>query len=195
MKWIENYNLILASGSPRRKELLEKSGFSIIVRKIEIEEDYPENINMDSVAEFLAEKKLVHSIRNMDLKPNDIVITADTIVIKDEELLGKPKSKENAKAILKSLSNSSHKVITGVCFGNEGFKTCFSSVSIVYFDKIDQKEIEYYVNNFEVLDKAGAYGIQDWIGICKIKSIKGSYPNIMGFPTHLFCKKLKEFMI
>ena len=195
MKWIEKYNLILASGSPRRKELLEKSGFDFIVRKIEMEESYPGDININSIAEYLAEKKLMFAVKDMDLKSNDIVITADTIVIKEDKLLGKPDGVENAKSILKFLSDSSHEVITGVCFGNDKFKKCFSSVSIVHFDTMDDEEIDYYVENYKVLDKAGAYGIQDWIGMCKIKGIEGSYPNIMGFPTYLFYKNLKEFAL
>ena len=195
MEWINGYHLILASGSPRRKELLEKSGFNFTVMKIEIDEDFPANMDINLVAEYLADKKLKYSMQNMDLKDNDIVITADTVVIKEEELLGKPVSKENAISLLSSLSDGSHKVITGVCFGNKEFKRCFSSVSEVYFDKLEQDEIKYYVDNYKVMDKAGAYGIQDWIGMCKIVRIEGSYTNIMGFPTYLFYKKLKEFVI
>jgi septum formation protein len=195
MDWIKKCNLILASGSPRRKELLEKSGFDFTVRKIGFDEYFPENLNKRLVAQYLAEKKLKQSIRFLQLNDNDIVITADTVVINNDELLGKPESEEQAKLLLKSLSGNRHEVITGVCFGNVRNKICFSSVSKVYFDILEPDEIEYYINNYNTMDKAGAYGIQDWIGICKIIGIEGSYTNIMGFPTQLFFKKLKEFVI
>ncbi len=194
MEWIKDYNLILASGSPRRYELLKKSGFRFKVFNIKVDEKYPEYIGVEEVAEYLAGKKLKESIYNMDLADRDIVITADTVVISNGNLIGKPESLENAKIILESLSGISHKVITGVCFGNKKYKICFSSVSIVHFDNFEPDEIEYYIKNFNVLDKAGSYGIQDWIGICKIKRIEGSYTNIMGFPTQLFYEKLKEFI-
>ena len=194
MEWLKDYNLILVSGSPRRKELMEKSGFIFETRYIDVEESFPDSLSIDDIALFLANKKFNASLQFAKLD-NDIIITADTVVVKEDRLLGKPRDLADAKDKLQMLSNSWHEVITGVCIGNKQKKDCFSVVSRVVVDILDDSEIDYYINNYQVLDKAGAYGIQDWFGLTKIPYIDGSYSNIMGLPTKILYDKLKVFLL
>lgn len=194
MKVNKTTRLILASGSPRRKELLEKLGFKIEVRKVDLDESYPRSLDVTKVAEYIANKKL-NAFLEEEKTLNGVVITADTIVIKDGVILGKPFDIDEASDFLMNLSDSKHQVITGVCIGYENKKVCFSEISDVYFNKLETEDIEFYINNYEVLDKAGAYGIQEWIGLSSIEKINGSYTNIMGLPTQILYKKLKKIGI
>ncbi len=183
--------IILASGSPRRRDLLEQMGFDVKVVKVQADESFPHSSEVNSIAEYIANKKL-ESFYEQNGMQNDIVITADTIVVKDGVVLGKPNDKDEAAKYLTGLSGNKHFVITGVCIGFGEGKRCFSDISEVYFDQIDNEEIKYYIDNYEILDKAGAYAIQEWIGLCKISKIVGSYTNIVGLPTQKVYKNLKE---
>ncbi len=183
--------IILASGSPRRKELLEQMGYDVKVVKVQVDESFPDNCEVNDIAEFISNKKLESFYEQYEIK-NEIVITADTIVVKNGVVLGKPNDKDEAMKYLADLSGNKHRVITGVCIGFGEGKRCFSDISEVYFDQIDKQEIKYYIDNYEILDKAGAYAIQEWIGLCKISKIVGSYTNIVGLPTQKVYKNLKE---
>jgi septum formation protein len=176
----QKYKILLGSNSPRRKELLKMMDVSFKTVKINADEDYPEAYPPSEIPEFLALKK---SLAYKKLKKNELLITADTIVSLKGIVLGKPKNKKEAKQMLSNLSNRKHKVITGVCFRTKDDIFTFSDVSDVYFKKLTSAEIKYYVDEYKPFDKAGAYGIQEWIGLIGISKIKGSYYNIMGFPT------------
>lgn len=172
--------ITLASGSPRRKQMLEELGIEFTVKTKETDESYPSNINPIEVAEYIARKKA--SAFDFDIKENEIIITADTIVLIDNIILGKPKDREDAYNMLKLLSGKSHKVITGVCLMTKERKHSFSSNTDVYFKKLSDKEINYYIDNYKPFDKAGAYGIQEWIGLIGVERIDGSYFNVVGLP-------------
>jgi len=172
--------IILASKSPRRKQLLEEAGFQFEVKTREVDESYPASIPTEKVAEYLAEKK-AKGIQDL-ITDDEIILTSDTIVVLGNTIFGKPKDAEDAFNILKQLSGKTHQVITGVCLLSKNKKKIFSSSSKVHFDILSDSEIHYYVNKFKPFDKAGAYAIQEWIGLCKIKKIEGTYSNIMGLP-------------
>ncbi len=174
--------IILASKSPRRKYLLEQGGFEVEVRTFDVEEVYPDDLDVRLVPQYLAELKIQPVVTN--LKLGEILLAADTIVLFENEILGKPKDKEQAKDFIRRMSDSSHDVITGVCIKTLASQNIFSVTSKVLFSSFTEAEIDYYVDNFNPYDKAGAYGIQDWIGWTKIKFIEGSYSNIMGLPMH-----------
>ncbi len=174
--------IILASKSPRRKYLLEQGGFEVEVRTFDVEEVYPDDLDVRLVPQYLAELKIQPVVTN--LKSGEILLAADTIVLFENEILGKPKDKEQAKDFIRRMSDSSHDVITGVCIKTLASQNIFSVTSKVLFSSFTEAEIDYYVDNFNPYDKAGAYGIQDWIGWTKIKFIEGSYSNIMGLPMH-----------
>ena len=183
--------LILASRSSRRKQLLEKVGFSFLVHHIDIKESFPATIPVSDIAEFLAKKK-----NNMYKKifQNDIILTADTMVIYDEQVLGKPKNFVEAKGSLLTLSNNIHEVFTGVCISNKEKNIHFTSKTQVKFCTITPKEVDFYLSNYHPYDKAGSYGIQEWIGLIGIEWIKGSYYNVMGLPIDKVYKVLvKDF--
>jgi len=186
-----NRKIILASKSPRRKELMEAAGFEVEVKTKEVEETYPDDLEVQKVAEFLAEKKAKGSIEF--LENDEIILTADTIVVFENEIFGKPKDEDDAFNILKKISGTTHQVITGVCLLSKEKKKSFSVVSDVYFDELSDSEIYYYINNFKPFDKAGAYGIQEWIGHCKIEKIDGSYSNIKGLPMRRVYQELINF--
>jgi len=190
---MKNTEIVLASGSPRRKELLEQLGYEVVVKKIEIEEVYPKSLDVKKIAEYLAGLKMDAFLAQNQFF-NQLVVTADTIVVKDKKVLGKPKNREEAFDYLMRLSNSKHEVITGVCISNGKYKKCFSDISAVYFEEFTPDEIKYYIDNYEVFDKAGGYAIQEWIGLAKIYKIVGSYTNIVGLPTQKVYKNLKEFL-
>ena len=180
--------LILASGSPRRKEILTSMGFDFSVRKSAFNEEVPGDIPVVETAEYLAKYKN-ESIRR---EGDEIIITADTVVLLQDRLLGKPKDDLEAKTMLLNLSNATHQVITGVCISSSANKITFSSMTEVTFGHLTKAEIEYYVEKFKPLDKAGAYGIQEWIGQIGIESIKGSYYNVVGLPTHEVYRALTQ---
>lgn len=179
---LKDYKIILASKSPRRKDLLEQSGFSVEVKTFDVEEVYPDDLELRLVPEYLAKLKIVPAIPL--LESDDILIAADTIVLFENKILGKPKDRDQALEFILSMSGTSHEVITGVCVKTIDAQNAFSVTSKVMFSDFSQEEVEYYVDHYEPYDKAGAYGIQDWIGWTKIKSIEGSYSNIMGLPMH-----------
>lgn len=189
---LKNYRIILASGSPRRKELLTEMGISFeTILKKGIEETYPESLNAKLVPEYLAIQKA--SAYADELKNTDtIIITADTIVLHDEGILGKPSSEENAIDMLKQLSGKTHRVISGVAITTATKQISFSVKTKVNFRTLSDEDIEYYVHKFKPLDKAGAYGIQEWIGVVGIDHIEGSYHNVMGLPTQRLFAELKN---
>ena len=192
LKKFKNYNFILGSNSPRRKEILKEIGLDFSVYPSNIEENFNKDIKLKDVPVFLAEKK-ANAIKNK-LKENDILITADTTVIHNNELLSKPENTLEAKEMLNKLSGKSHKVITGVCLLSKNKKCTFSCETIVTFNNLEIKEIEFYINKFKPFDKAGSYGIQEWIGLIGIEKIEGSYTNVVGLPASMLYTKLKKFI-
>lgn len=189
---IFNTPILLASRSPRRSQLLEESGFKIRVDSIEIEEIFPEDLPKTKVAEYLANLKAEASIEL--LNDGEVLVAADTIVLQDKTIYGKPKDREDAINILQTLSNNKHQVITGVCMIYGDKKAVFSEQSTVFIDSLSLSEIEYYVDNFNPYDKAGAYAIQEWIGHCKISKIEGTYNNIMGLPVQKVYRNLIKLL-
>ncbi len=187
-KKFKDYNIILASGSPRRQQILKDLGLDFIVKKKDIEEIYPKYLHGKEITNFLAELKAKPFAD--ELKENDILITADTIVRFNGKVLGKPKDLEDAKAMLKELSGRSHEVITSICIKTIDKKVMINATTDVYFKKLTTDEIDYYVDTFKPLDKAGSYGIQEWLGFIGVQKIKGSYSNVMGFPVHKFYKEM-----
>ena len=188
---LQQYSIILGSASPRRKDLLSDIGIKFTIKTTNKEEDFPEELKEQEIAEFLAKQKSYFLSKY--LKNNDLLITADTIVSFKGELLNKPKNKEEAFNTLSKLSGNTHKVITGVCIKNLGKEIIFSETTMVTFNNLTDKEINYYINNHNPFDKAGAYGIQDWIGKIGIQKIEGSYSNVVGLPTSELYEQLKSF--
>jgi septum formation protein len=181
------FQLILGSGSPRRQQLLKEAGFDFQIRLSHVAEDYPATLKPEEVALYLAEKKALGIPR---LNADEIILTADTTVIYDGKVLGKPQSPREAEEILKQLSGNIHSVITGCAlFWEGGFKR-FSSLTRVEFEHLTKEEIRHYILNFEPFDKAGAYGIQEWIGLIGVKRIEGCYYNVMGLPISRVYKEL-----
>lgn len=189
---LKKYEILLASKSPRRKSLLEKLNIDFkIITNIETDETYPNNLKITEIPKFLAKKK-AKSYKNIITEKN-ILITADTIVILKNKVINKPTDSKNAKSILQSLSNNMHTVITGVCITSKQKQICFSEKSQVFFGELTNKEIEYYINKYKPFDKAGAYGIQEWIGYIGISKINGSFYNIMGLPLKKLYENLKKY--
>jgi septum formation protein len=186
----QNYPIILASKSPRRSQLLKEAGFQFKVRSKEVDESYSKKLTPEEVPLYLAEKK-ANACRSF-LKKGHILIAADTIVAKGDKIYEKPKDKADALRILKKLSGKSHKVITGVCLLSKKKQLSFIDVAKVTFEPISMEEIKFYIDKYQPYDKAGAYAIQEWIGLCKISKIKGTYSNIMGLPINKVYEKLKE---
>ncbi len=189
---LSKYNVILASSSPRRKQLLQELGINFIVKTMQVDESYPVGYPVEKVAQYLSEIKAA-AFHSRDLDRNTLLITADTIVALGNTILGKPKSIDDAKAILNKLSGCRHEVITGVTFRTITRRHSFSVSTEVFFRNLSSDEINYYVDNFKPLDKAGAYGIQEWIGHVAIDKIEGSYFNVMGLPTHRLYDELMYF--
>lgn len=183
--------LILSSNSPRRKELLAGLDIPFEVCVIKgIDESFPNDLPTDEIAEFVSKKKAAAYA----VAEDEIVITADTIVVLDGEVLGKPRDLDDATAMLRRLSGRTHRVITGVTLKNQVKQTSFSVVSEVTFKSLSDDEISYYVHRYQPLDKAGAYGIQEWIGYVGVTSLSGSYFNVVGFPVQRIYEVLrKEF--
>lgn len=184
--------LLLASNSPRRKELLKGLGidFEVVVLP-DIDESFPAELHQDEVALFVARKKA--EAYTAMLIEDTILITADTIVCCEDEIFGKPESSEDAFQMLRNLSGRSHKVITGVVLTSQAKQVAFSVSTEVEFDELTDEEIEYYIHTYQPGDKAGAYGIQEWIGYVGIKGIKGSYFNVVGLPIQRLYKELMLF--
>lgn len=189
---IRNYNLVLASGSPRRRELMKMLDIPFaIARLIEVDESYPPTLAPDDVALYLSRLK-AEAYRSV-MKENDLYITADTVVILGDRVIGKPHDERQAVEMLKALSGRSHRVVTGVSLFTRRHIESFKATTQVNFAEIPDPEIEAYVREYSPLDKAGAYGIQEWIGAVGIKEINGSFYNVMGLPVHQLWKALKEF--
>ena len=188
----EQYNIILGSASPRRKELLTDLGLIFSIQTTNKEETFSRLLKQEEIAEFLAKQK--SEFLSEDLQQNDLLITADTIVSFKNELLNKPKNKEEAFRTLKKLSENTHKVITGVCLKSKNKEIVFSVTTLVTFNSLSEEEIHHYINKYNPYDKAGAYGIQDWIGKIGINKINGSYTNVVGFPISELYQHLKLFI-
>ncbi|MFK7981315.1 MAG: Maf family nucleotide pyrophosphatase [Saprospiraceae bacterium] len=188
---LANTELILASKSPRRSQLLGEAGFQFKVKTKNVKEDYPSHLTPHQVPLFLAEKKATAC--QTFLKKNKIILAADTIVAKGKNIYEKPTDKKDAERILTKLSGKWHEVITGVCLLSKKKKVSFIGVSKVKLEKLTATEIDYYIEKFQPYDKAGAYAIQEWIGLCKISKIKGTYSNIMGLPVDLVYRHLQAF--
>ena len=191
MKNISNYKLILASGSPRRRQLLSEAGFEFEVRLKETDEVWPEGLPAEDVPEFLASLK-ADAYMN-ELTDGELLITADTVVCLNGNVLGKPSDRDEAISMLKALSGCRHTVVTGVALTTNKCRKTFHSTTDVYFKELSEEEIVYYVDNYRPFDKAGAYGIQEWIGYIGICRIEGSFYNVMGLPVQQLYTELKHF--
>lgn len=178
---LQKYKLILASGSPRRQQFFKDLDLDFEIRLKEIEEIFPPELKAEEITNFLAELKA--NAFEGELKSNEILITSDTIVWHNNKALGKPKDEQDAFDILKSLSNATHEVITSVCFKTKAETTLMYEVTKVTFNELSDEAIRYYIENYKPFDKAGAYGIQEWIGFVGVSKIEGSYANVMGMPT------------
>lgn len=190
---LKNYRLILASASPRRRELLSSCDLDFtLAEKFECEERYPADLATEKVAEYLSQLK--SNAYPHPLGEKDILLTADTVVILGDKILGKPHSQEEAVEMITSLSGAKHKVITGVTLRTAKQTISFSAESLVSFRTLEEKEIRYYVEKYRPLDKAGAYGIQEWIGYIGIEGIEGSFYNVMGLPVQRLYTALKELI-
>lgn len=188
---ISKYKIILASNSPRRRELLSGLGLDYEVIIInDIDESYPDNLKGEDIPVYISKVKAEAYLSSM--QDNEMVITADTIVYTDNKVLGKPTDRNDAYNMLKALSGHTHNVITGVCITTSKFQKSFATVTEVTFDSLSDEEIFYYIDKYKPYDKAGAYGIQEWIGFIGVCSIKGSYFNVMGLPVQRLYKELKN---
>lgn len=188
---INNYNILLASSSPRRQELIKELGIKFtIIDPPYYEEKIPEKLSRQKIAEHIAGNK---AELFTGLKNNDLIITADTIVWIDNKVLGKPSDYKDAFEMLRSLSGKDHYVITGVCLKSVKKIHIFHSETLVRFSEISDDEINYYIENFKPYDKAGAYGIQEWIGEIAVERIEGSFYNVMGLPIQKLYQELKKF--
>ena len=188
-----NYKIILASGSPRRKELLAGLGYDFDIRLLPgIDESYPDGLSGEEIAQHIARGK---SAPYRDTMADDeLIITADTIVYLDGQVLGKPKDEQDACQMLRNLSGKTHQVITGVTILTKTREKTFASVSQVTFANLTDEEIQHYVSHYHPTDKAGAYGIQEWIGFVGVTRIEGSYFNVMGLPVQRLYTELREFL-
>lgn len=187
---LHKHRLILASASPRRQELLKSLGVNFEIRLKSVKETYPKDLKSVEVPDYLA--KLKASVFT-NLESDEILITGDTVVVLDDKILGKPQNKAEAAEMLRALSEKSHKVISSICLKSTEKIVVSHEVTKVYFKKLSEAEIEYYLNNFKPYDKAGAYGIQEWIGQIGIHKIEGSYFNVVGLPVHLLYEMLMNF--
>ena len=187
-----NYKIVLASNSPRRKELLAGLGFDYEVRTLQgLDESYPEGLSMEEIPQYISRKKAAA----YTLNPDELLITADTIVYLDGEVLGKPADEAEAKQMLRKLSGKTHQVVTGVTLSTTEMQHSFASVSQVTFAQLSEAEIDHYVTHYHPLDKAGAYGIQEWIGYIGVTRIEGSYFNVMGLPVQRLYSEMKKLNI
>ena len=179
---LKNYHIILASNSPRRRELLAGLGIEYEVRTIDgIDESYPTDLPVELIAEYIAAEKAAAYQRQM--AADELLITADTIVVVAGEVMGKPHDADDARRMLRKLSNCTHQVITGVCLTTTDRQRRFSVTTDVTFKALTDEEIDYYITNYRPYDKAGAYGIQEWIGYIGVTGLNGSYFNVMGLPV------------
>jgi septum formation protein len=189
---LKDYNIILASGSPRRQEFFKDLGLDFEIRLKPIEEIYPNHLKHSEISDFLAQLKSIPF--EDELKETDILITSDTIVWLNQTAIGKPKNKQHAFNMISSLSGKTHEVITSVCFKTKTSQQIVNAITKVTFKDLSDEEIWYYIKNYNPLDKAGAYGIQEWIGHIGVTKIEGSYFNVMGLPVHLVYKTLNNII-
>lgn len=186
---LKKYKVILASNSPRRKELLAGLGVDYEVRTLpDVDESYPDTLQGADIPLYIAKEK-ADAYRNM-LQPGELMITADTIVWLDGRVLGKPKDREDALYMLRDMSGRTHEVFTGVCITTTEWQRSFAAQTEVRFAELSEEEMTYYVDKFQPMDKAGAYGVQEWIGFIGVENISGSYYNIMGLPVQRLYKEL-----
>jgi septum formation protein len=177
-----NRNLVLASQSPRRAELLNLAGFSFEIRVIEVDESVPSHLPAPEIAEYIAAQKM--EAQKPYMKSGELIITADSVVVLNNKVFGKPKDAPDAFHMIGQLAGNAHQVYTGVCMMDEGKFISFTDATEVWMERMSDDEIWQYIQIANPMDKAGAYGIQDWIGYTKVISIKGSYANVMGLPVH-----------
>lgn len=189
---IKKYNVVLASKSPRRQELLKGVGLEFSVLTKDVDESYSSGMSVFDVAPFLSYKK-AKAFDESELPENYMVITADTVVIVGDKILGKPKDYDDACNMLRQISGKKHSVVTGVTVRTKEKVMTLSATSKVSFEVLDEEEIRYYVDTYKPFDKAGSYGIQEWIGYIGVNSVEGSYFNVMGLPTQKLYKMLKTF--
>lgn len=191
MKWLPGFNYILASKSPRRQEILRMLGMEFSVKTKEVEEKFPDGMSKNEIPEFLARLKAEPFLP--ELQKNDLLITADTIVYLDGEVLGKPASKAEATKMLQKLSGKEHQVISGVCLSSFNKQLAFHAETNVRFKNLSEEEIQFYIQTYKPFDKAGAYGIQEWIGFIGITHIEGSFYNVMGLPVQQLYQEILKF--
>ena len=190
MHSIKNYKLILASASPRRQQLMKDAGFTFEVRLKNVEEKYPQELHLENVPEYLSKVKA--SAFREELKADEVLITADTVVCIHDRILGKPADRKEAISMLQELSGNRHLVVTGVSVTTRTEQLSFSSRTDVFFKHLSNEEIEFYVDTYKPFDKAGAYGIQEWIGYIGIERIEGSFYNVMGLPIQKLYETLRK---
>jgi septum formation protein len=187
----KNHKIILASGSPRRQQFLKELEIDFEIKLKEIEEIYPDHLKAEEITNFLA--KLKASAFENELQDNEVLITSDTIVWLDNKALGKPIDASHAVRMLTEMSGKTHKVITSVCIKSTKKEVVFHDETLVTFTDLSLDEIKFYLKNYKPFDKAGSYGIQEWIGLVAIEKIEGSYANVVGLPTHKLYKELMNF--
>ncbi len=186
---LKKFNIVLASNSPRRKELMSGLGVDYVVKTLpDVDESYPDTLQGEEIPAYISREK-AEAYQSM-IEPDELLITADTIVWMNGEVLGKPKDREDAIRMLRKLSGASHQVITGVCLTTKGWQNSFTGTTDVTFAVLSEEEIVYYVDKYSPMDKAGAYGVQEWIGFIGVESISGSYYNVMGLPVQKLYREL-----
>jgi septum formation protein len=189
-KLLKNHKIILASGSPRRQQFFKELNIPFTIKLYDVNEVYPKELHKEEISEYLAQLKAAPF--QGQLSNDEIVITADTIVWLDQEALGKPKNREMAFEMLQKLSGRQHEVITSICIKTNTYEKIISDSTSVSFSKLTNEEINHYIDAYEPFDKAGSYGIQEWIGFIGVEKIEGSYFNVMGLPVHKLYQILRE---
>lgn len=189
---LKNYHIILASGSPRRQLFFKDLGIDFEIRLKPVKEDYPSYLKHFEISDYLAQLKAEPF--KQELKDHDILITSDTIVWKNNQALGKPLNEVDAFNILKAINDGTHEVISSVCFTTKTTQKTIHDITKVTFKHLSDEEIKYYIKTFKPFDKAGAYGIQEWIGQIGVTKIEGSYFNVMGLPVHMVYQVLSEIV-
>lgn len=188
---LKKYKIILASNSPRRKELLGGLGIEFIIKTMpDVDESFPDTLQGEEIPAFIAKAKA--DAYKAEIFEDELIITADTIVWIDGKVLGKPVDEADATRMLRSLSGATHEVITGVCLTTPQWQKSFTATTQVTFATLDDEEIKYYIEHYAPMDKAGAYGVQEWIGYIAVQSISGSYYNVMGLPIQHLYEELKQ---
>lgn len=190
-KILEKYTVILASSSPRRQQFLRDLNLDFIIKTKNIDEIYPKYLHGSEITNYLSELKA--AAFEGELAKGELLITADTIVRFHGKVLGKPKNADDAKKMLFELSGQAHEVITSITLTSLEKQKTFSDTTLVHFKELTEEEINFYITNYNPLDKAGAYGIQEWLGFIAVEKLEGSYFNVMGFPVHKFYKEIIDF--